>query len=510
MQFELSTTLQIEDVCIKDMHNPLTYYFPWVEYIVRIGWTPDSLNIWAQLLNRQQNRLDLIIIPLDNFCDVCGESSTPLNGTTSNGTIVDHSWQSTLTKQISPIQVIWSQASTTWINIHDLFEFIEMTDKQITFIWASEETKFRHLYLVTSQFQQPTDTNGAQHNEVVFTVPHITSKIALTSGEWEVLGRNLWYDHKRQLIYFLGLRETPLEKHLYVVSLMQPNQIRLLTKPGFSYSVEFNEDCTILVQIYCNIHHLPTCGVYHIIDTNEMHINSVDNIDVRTIGYLFEGGMPQSVQLQKFSPSIYSRHLESGDLLFAMVFKPHNFKLGQRYPTVLNVYGGPEVQTVNNTFKVYIEFRFRKFMILFFHFELQGMRQLRMHMLAAQGYCVVCIDSRGSRHRGVEFESHLWRRMGRVELADQVEMLQILANDLGYIDMDRVAIHGWSYGGYLSLMGLVQYPCVFKLAIAGAPVTNWELYDTGYTERYMNLPDENKDGYSSGSVLSYINQFPDE
>lgn len=107
------------------------------------------------------------------------------------------------------------------------------------------------------------------------------------------------------------------------------------------------------------------------------------------------------------------------------------------------------------------------------------MRQLRMHMLAAQGYCVVCIDSRGSRHRGVEFESHLWRRMGSVELADQVEILTVLATDLGFIDMDRVAIHGWSYGGYLSLMGIIQYPTIFKLAIAGAPVTNWELYDTG-------------------------------
>lgn len=113
-----------------------------------------------------------------------------------------------------------------------------------------------------------------------------------------------------------------------------------------------------------------------------------------------------------------------------------------------------------------------------FHF-LQGMRQLRMHMLAAQGYCVVCIDSRGSRHRGVEFESHLFRRMGSVELADQVEILTVLATDLGFIDMDRIAIHGWSYGGYLSLMGLIQYPSIFKLAIAGAPVTNWELYDTG-------------------------------
>lgn len=174
--------------------------------------------------------------------------------------------------------------------------------------------------------------------------------------------------------------------------------------------------------------------------------------------------------------------------------------------------GGPEVQIVTNTFK--------------------GMRQLRMHMLAAQQYCVVCIDSRGSHNRGVKFESHLRKRMGTVELADQVEILKKLSEQLGYIDMDRVAIHGWSYGkrafvlgvnfphllyliykflgGYLSLMGLVHYPEVFKIAIAGAPVTNWEFYDTGYTERYMGLPDQNREGYVAGSVLNYVHKFPDE
>lgn len=191
--------------------------------------------------------------------------------------------------------------------------------------------------------------------------------------------------------------------------------------------------------------------------------------------------------------------------------RPHNFKPGMVYPTILNVYGGPEVQTVSNSFK--------------------GMRQLRMHMLASQGYCVICIDSRGSRHRGVQFESHLRRRLGTVELADQVEVFKILSKQLGFIDLNRVAIHGWSYGGYLSLMGLVQYPDLFKVAIAGAPgkkfngnflfvrflsinfcslVTSWEFYDTGYTERYMDLPENNRQGYIAGSVLSYINKFPDE
>jgi dipeptidyl-peptidase 9 len=151
-----------------------------------------------------------------------------------------------------------------------------------------------------------------------------------------------------------------------------------------------------------------------------------------------------------------------------------------------------------------------------------------MHMLASQGYCVICIDSRGSRHRGVQFESHLRRRLGTVELADQVEVFKILSKQLGFVDLNRVAIHGWSYGGYLSLMGLVQYPDLFKVSIAGAPgeegskfagdstdflvlpVTSWEFYDTGYTERYMDLPENNRQGYIAGSVLSYINKFPDE
>jgi dipeptidyl-peptidase 9 len=131
-------------------------------------------------------------------------------------------------------------------------------------------------------------------------------------------------------------------------------------------------------------------------------------------------------------------------------------------------------------------------------------------MLASQGYVVIAIDSRGSRHRGLIFESHLKGRLGTVELSDQIEVLQWLAEYLGYIDMNRLAIHGWSYGGYLSLMGLATYSNIFKLAIAGAPVTSWAMYDTGYTERYMDLPQYNSVGYMNGSVLSYVSRLPDE
>lgn len=241
----------------------------------------------------------------------------------------------------------------------------------------------------------------------------------------------------------------------------------------------------MFLQTYCNIQTMPSWELVRIKQTCQS--GSVTGLELISMGYLFEGGPSENTQ---YNPTIYSPQLASGETIYAMVFKPHNFTLGVKYPTVLNVYGGPEVQTVSNTFK--------------------GMRQLRMHMLAAQGYCVVCVDSRGSRHRGVQFESHIRCRMGTVELADQVEVLRKLADQLGYIDMERVAIHGWSYGGYLSLMGLVQYPDIFKLSIAGAPVTSWEYYDTGYTERYMDLPDNNRSGYTAGSVLNYIHKFPEE
>ncbi|XP_055680825.1 dipeptidyl peptidase 8 [Lutzomyia longipalpis] len=489
VQFTLSENLQISDICIKDMQCPLTYAFPWMEYIVRVGWTPDSKYIWTQLMNRLQQRLEVVLIPIDNFCE-------PYSSGPSSPAGEEVDWKSPL-PAISPMQVIYRETSSTWVNVHDLLHFLDVTPATVSFLWASEESGFRHLYLVTSSLlgnsvngvrddtAQTSPSSDEAHTGSANLHPRIVNKVALTAGEWEVLGRNLWVDTVRQIIYFLGLRESPLEKHLYAVSLRSPGNLMLLTKRGYSYSVDFNQDCTIMVQTYCNIQELPTCEVKRV--TQTCTNGSVNGLVLTSLGFLLEGGTPENPH---YCPSIYNPRLHNGEILYAMVFKPHNFQLGVKYPTILNVYGGPEVQTVNNTFK--------------------GMRQLRMHMLAAQGYCVVCVDSRGSRHRGVKFESYLRCRMGTVELADQVEVLKMLADQLGYIDMNRVAIHGWSYGGYLSLMGLIQYPDVFRVAIAGAPVTNWEYYDTGYTERYMNLPLNNRQGYTAGSVLSYINKFPEE
>ncbi|CAH1154679.1 unnamed protein product [Phaedon cochleariae] len=470
VEFKVNEHLQIAEVCSLELQFSLSLLFPWMEYIVRVGWTPNAEYIWIQLLDRRQQKLELVLLSLSNFTEVL-----PLYDDSTNVHLS------------SPVvQVIYSQESSIWINVHDLLHFFPSNDSnEVQFIWASEDTGYRHLYLVTAQIQPYMNgiTEGTEMMDYVFLQPKITSKVALTSGDWEVLGQHLWVDHEKLLVYFMGLKETPLEKHLYVVSLRRPGEVRLLTRPGYSYSVDFNKECSLLVAVYSNIQKPPACQVFRVAHADW----TVEGVSLTPLGYLTEAAIPAH---DHYTPDLYTREIDSGHALYAMVFKPHRFEGGKKYPTVLNVYGGPEVQLVSNSFK--------------------GMRQLRMHMLAASGYCVVAIDSRGSQHRGLHFESYIKGRMGTVELKDQVEVLKWLSDSLDYIDLSRVAIHGWSYGGYLSLMGLINYPEVFKIAIAGAPVTNWNLYDTGYTERYMDLPEHNPEGYHDGSVLNYINKLPDE
>ncbi|XP_060862612.1 dipeptidyl peptidase 9 [Metopolophium dirhodum] len=467
VEFQLDGECQIINIKNMELQYPLAHMFPWMEYLVRVGWTPNDDLIWLQVLDRRQQRLELMVLSIDNFIE---HASSNIINSSHNSTFV-------------PPQVIYSQTSNVWVNVHDLLYMFPITSSsEVTMIWATEDTGFRHLYLITSIITKVSHENGIQNVDPSEN-NMMMSKLALTSGNWEVCGKGLWVDLKYQIVYFMAVRESPLEKHLYAVSLKSPGNIKLLTKPGYSYEIDIDKNCEICVAVYSNIRKPPSCQVFRI-EHNDM---TVDGIYLQSVGFLVENSEVNSV-LQ--SPTLVTHQISSGDVLFAMVFKPHNFVPGQKYPTILHVYGGPEVQLVTNTFK--------------------GARHIRMHMLASQGYVVIAIDSRGSRHRGLIFESHLKGRLGTVELSDQIEVLQWLAGYLGYIDMNRLAIHGWSYGGYLSLMGLATYSNIFKLAIAGAPVTSWAMYDTGYTERYMDLPQYNSVGYMNGSVLSYVSRLPDE
>uniref|UniRef100_H9GKV8 Dipeptidyl peptidase 9 n=1 Tax=Anolis carolinensis TaxID=28377 RepID=H9GKV8_ANOCA len=415
--------------------------FPNVEYIARAGWTRDGRYAWAMFLDRPQQHLQLILFPPALFIPV-PESEEQRRELAK-----------AVPESVHPF-IIYEEVTNVWINVHDIFYPFAQTEgeeeEELRFIRANEcKTGFCHLYRVTALLQRGSydwtqtyvPSKGGNPPTSDFKCP-LKEEVALTNGEWEVLARHgykIWVNEETKLVYFQGTKDTPLEHHLYVVSYESPSEVVRLTTLGFSHSCSLSQVC-------CPADYIP--------------------------------------------PEIFHFRTQSDVELYGMVYKPHDLQPGKKHPTVLFVYGGPQVQLVNNSFK--------------------GIKYLRLNTLASLGYAVVVIDGRGSCQRGLKFEGALKNQMGQVEIEDQVEGLHYVAEKYGFVDLARVAIHGWSYGGFLSLMGLICKPHVFKVAIAGAPVTVWMAYDTGYTERYMDVPENNQQGYEAGSVALHVEKLPNE
>jgi dipeptidyl-peptidase-4 len=173
-----------------------------------------------------------------------------------------------------------------------------------------------------------------------------------------------------------------------------------------------------------------------------------------------------------------------GTLFYARLIKPANFHAGEKYPAIVMVYGGPGAQSVRNAWS----------------------GATWDQALAQRGFVIWQVDNRGSRGRGHAFEAPIYHRMGKTELADQLEGIHYLVGQ-GFVDPARIGIYGWSYGGYMTLYSLLNAPDVFRAGIAGAPVTNWRNYDTIYTERYLGLPSENAEGYRASSAMEYADKL---
>lgn len=494
IKFKLSTReKKIYDLVNCDVEPPLNEIFPGYEYLLRAGWLGQEA-IWCQLLNRDQTHLVIVLISLTG------------------------SFES---------QIIYEERNDTyWVRVHDIFHFLNASKvncqpitcgSELTFLWSSEETGYRHLYFIRVKL-------GNKESSC-----RLIMKRQLTEGPWEINDKDLWVDEEEMLIYFCGLRDTPLEKQLYTLSYVDcindkyrtsetKTKIHRLTESNYTQSnIAFDASCSIFINIQSNISVPPFGFVNRIVTPTKFRRDSRRLPDSKRIALLIVnsynypifqnsnlsymksiGTMSNSLMYDcpvdllpgLTKPELFCCQLTSGELIYGSVFKPEFMESGMRYPTVLEIYGGPEIQLVTNNF--------------------MNLRHPTRHLLSSEGYVVVLIDCRGSSGRGVSFEAHTHKRMGQVEIADQVEVLKWLAKNTGYIDLNRVAIKGWSYGGYLALMALAQYPKVFKIAIAGAPVTNWHMYDSAYTERFMGSPSQNPDGYYKGNVLNYVHMFPDQ
>jgi len=393
-------------------------------YLARVDWFPDSRYLAVQRETRNQQRLDLIKSEVR----------------TGQG------------------RVLLTETSSTWINLGANLTFIP---QRRAFVWASQRTGYRHLYLY--------DENGEMIRP-------------LTSGAWTVTSelKPEQVDAQRGLIFFSSNQATPIEQHLYATSLdtLTPAQPqRVSQESGWHNTVLFPGQRAYL-DTWTAAEQPPCVAIRNINGTLRSWIvrNALD------ANHPYKPYASERAQ-EEFG----SLSASDGQALHYRLLKPAKLIEGQRYPVIVDVYGGPGVQYVQSGW-------------------MGGSRAaqgLFRELLVQHGYVVFSIDNRGSGFRGTAFEAPLYRRFGRVEIEDQIRGVEFLKSQ-AYVDGNRIGIMGWSYGGYMTLMALATAPKIFKAGVAGAPVTDWRLYDTHYTERYLGDPATNAGGYTASSVAPYL------
>jgi len=320
-----------------------------------------------------------------------------------------------------------------WINMGGAPRFLAAGDR---FLWTSERSGYRHLYLWS--------VNGKTHTQ-------------LTSGEWavdEIAG----VDEKRELVYYTSTEENPIERQLYVVAFDGSGKRKVSSGEG-THAASLSPD-----------------GAYYLDDFSSVTSpvkSAVYTAAGKQIGVFRENSKPQ-LDLQPVEN--LTMKTADGTTLYAHLIRPAGFDASRKYPAVVDVYGGPDIQRVTNSWAgVNLD-----------------------QLLAARGFVVWQLDNRGSKGRGHAFESVVFHDLGKRELADQKEGIEHLIS-MGFVDPARVGMTGWSYGGYMTLYTVTHAPQLLRAAVAGAPVTDWRNYDSIYTERYMGLPSENIAGYAASS-----------
>jgi dipeptidyl-peptidase-4 len=338
------------------------------------------------------------------------------------------------------------ETSEICIHLHNMLRPLNDGD----FLWASERTGFRHLYHY--------DRDGSLRN-------------AVTHGDWivdDIAGVN----EDRGEVYFVGTPDSPLERNLYAVSLDGGEPRRIGAVRGTHTIVADHA-----AQRYVDIFHA---------------IDAPPGVTLRSLGDgaarapIHDAADPRIATLGLQPPELVTLQGRAGETLYGAIYRPPaTFGTGP-FPTIVSVYGGPTAQVVQNGWGMTVN--------------------MRAQYLARQGFLVFSVDNPGSARRGMAFESPVWHRLGHAEVDGQVDGVRWLVSQ-GLADPERVGIYGWSYGGYMSLMCLAQAADTFRVAVAGAPVTAWEGYDTHYTERYMGTPQSNPDGYTTSSVLAHVEKI---
>ena len=337
---------------------------------------------------------------------------------------------------------LYRETSDKYVEPLHPIQFLPWNDD--LFILQSQKDGYNHLYLYNKE--------GKLQRQ-------------LTKGNF-VIQEVLGFNEKQKSVLVAANKYHPLHRWLYNVNIKDGKMTELVSADG--------------------VHHgkLSSSGIY-LVDrwSNPTTPRNIDLVEVKTAKAtrLMTAEDPwKDYEQPIFECGTIKAADGITDLYYRMV-KPYNFDATKKYPTVVYVYGGPHAHNVEAAWHWYS-------------------RSWETYM-AQKGYVLFILDNRGSEYRGRDFEQATFRQLGQIEMQDQMKGVEYLRS-LPYVDMDRLGVHGWSFGGFMTISLMTNYPDVFKVGVAGGPVIDWKWYEVMYGERYMDTPEANPEGYEKSSLLS--------
>lgn len=345
-------------------------------------------------------------------------------------------------------KVVLNEKDKAYVDVTDNLTFL----KDNSFIWTSEKDGFNHIYVY--------DKSGKLKNQV-------------TKGNWEVVSY-YGFDEKNKTIFYQSTENGSINRDIYRIGLDGKNKLRLTTKVGTS-TATFSPNFQYFINTFSS-NLQPTTYTLNEAKTGK-EIQVIENNQA-----LADKLKSYNLPAKEF----FVLKTAKGNELNAWILKPKDFDPSKKYPVFMYQYSGPGSQQVNNDWNNSDDYWFLS--------------------LTQQGYIVACVDGRGTGFKGADFKKVTQKELGKYEVEDQIDAAKVLGA-YPYVDASRIGIFGWSYGGFMASNCIFQGNDVFKMAIAVAPVTNWRFYDSVYTERYMQTPQENASGYDQNSPINHVDKL---
>ena len=338
--------------------------------------------------------------------------------------------------------IVLNEKDAAYVDVTDDLTFLDDN----SFIWTSEKDGFNHIYHYNNK--------GELINQI-------------TKGNWEVTSY-YGYNTEKKSIYYQSTENGSINRGVYSVSLDGVTK-KIISNSSGTNRASFSKNNSYFINTFS--------------DANTPPVYSLRNAEGNVLKVIKNNAALKNVVAgYNLSKKEFSTIYVNGNNLNMYTIKPANFDATKKYPVLMYQYSGPGSQNVSNSWN--------------------GSNDYWHQMLAQNGYMIVCVDGRGTGLQGRDFKKITQKQLGKYEVEDQISVAKELAK-LPHVDANRIGIWGWSYGGFMSTNCILKGNDVFAAAIAVAPVTTWRFYDSVYTERYMQTPEENPAGYDDNSPLNY-------